>query len=310
MKRVLQLTLLAVGILPAAAVGQSPGPTLVFQSDFGTRDGAVASMKGVAASVSPDIPVFDLTHQIPPFDIWRAAYRLHQSARYWPPGTVFVSVVDPGVGTDRKSVVLRTESGHYFVTPDNGTLTLVAEDLGIAGVREIDEAENRRRESAGSHTFHGRDVYAYTGARLAAGVIGFEEVGPALPPEVVRIPHQGPEIADESLRGTIPVLDVRFGNVWTNIGGDLFRSFGGELGESYRVTIRRDGTIVHEEVMPFARTFGEVPPGEALLYLNSLGNLALGLNRASFADAHGIGSGPEWRVELRASESDPRDERP
>ena len=100
---------------------------LVYQTDFGLKDGAVAAMKGVAFSVSPELKQYDLTHEIPPFDIWQAAYRLQQTVSYWPSGTVFVSVVDPGVGSERKSVVAKTRSGHYIVTPDNGTLTLVAE---------------------------------------------------------------------------------------------------------------------------------------------------------------------------------------
>jgi len=115
---------------------------LVLQSDFGNKDVAVASMKGVAVGVSRDLDIYDLTHEIPAFNIWEASLRLAEVADYWPPGTVFVSVVDPGVGTERKSVVLKTKQGHYYVTPDNGSLTAVAEKYGIAAVREIDEAVN------------------------------------------------------------------------------------------------------------------------------------------------------------------------
>ena len=134
---------------------------VVFQSDFGLKDGAVSAMKGVAMGVSPDLKLFDLTHEIPAYNIWEAAYRMEQTVTYWPAGTVFVSVVDPGVGTERKSVVLKTKSGHFIVTPDNGTLTLIAASLGIEELREIDEAVNRRKGSEKSYTFHGRDVYAY-----------------------------------------------------------------------------------------------------------------------------------------------------
>ena len=147
-------------------------------------------MKGVAVSVAPDLAIYDLTHEIPAYNIWEAALRLDQSASYWPPGTVFVSVVDPGVGSERHSVVLKTRSGHYFVTPDNGTLTFVAESLGVEQVREIDEKANRLSRSGDSYTFHGRDVYAYTAARLASGVITFTEVGPDRGQEIVRIPYQ------------------------------------------------------------------------------------------------------------------------
>src|ERR1700748_1688015 len=162
----------------------SQNKIVVFQSDFGLKDGAVSAMKGVAMGVSPDLKLYDLTHEIPAYNIWEAAYRLEQTVRYWPTGTVFVSVVDPGVGTSRKSVVLKTNAGHFIVTPDNGTLTLIAQSEGIAAIREIDETVNRRKGSEKSYTFHGRDVYAYTAARLASGTISFEQVGKLLPNEV------------------------------------------------------------------------------------------------------------------------------
>ena len=158
-------------LLLGAACAGAADSALVIQTDFGTKDGAVAAMKGVAVGVDPHLPIFDLSHENTPYDIWEAAYRLKQSAPFWPAGTVFVSVVDPGVGTERASIVLQTKSGHYFVGPDNGTWTLVAEELGIAAVRRIDEKLNRRAGSEKSYTFHGRDIYAYTGARLASGRI-------------------------------------------------------------------------------------------------------------------------------------------
>src|ERR1700730_10086550 len=112
-----------------------PENAIVFQTDYGLKDGAVNAMKGVAISVDKDLKLYDLTHEIPPYDVWEAGYRLYQSAPFWPKGTVFVSVVDPGVGTKRRSVVLKSRSGHYFVSPDNGTLTLVSDDLGIEAIR-------------------------------------------------------------------------------------------------------------------------------------------------------------------------------
>ena len=288
------ILVLAFGLaFPASA--QQP---LVLQSDFGLKDGAVAAMRGVAATVSPGIPIHDLTHEIPTFNIWEAALRLDQTAEYWPPGTVFVSVVDPGVGTDRQSVVLKTETGHYFVTPDNGTLTFVAENLGIAAVREIDEAVNRRRDSEASYTFHGRDVYAYTGARLAAGVISFEQVGRELKPEVISIPYRKAAFRNGGLEGTIPILDVQFGNVWTNIPRETFRKLGLSHGDRAQVTIRHGDEKVFEARLPYAATFGDVQPGEPLIYLNSLDNVALALNRGNFAATHGIASGPEWSLRI------------
>src|SRR5690625_2845006 len=150
---------------------------LVLQTDFGLCDGAVSAMYGVALSVDPTLRIFDLTHEIPQYNIWEGSYRLYQTITYWPEETVFVSVVDPGVGTDRLSIVAKTNDNHYIITPDNGTLTHIAENIGIREVREIDETVNRLPNSGESYTFHGRDIYAYTGARLAAGIIRFEDVG-------------------------------------------------------------------------------------------------------------------------------------
>jgi hypothetical protein len=274
------------------------GSPLVFQSDFGTRDAAVAAMKGVAVGVSPELAIYDITHEIPPYNIWEGALRLVQAAEYWPEGTVFVSVVDPGVGTERKSIAMRSRSGHFFVTPDNGTLTFIAERLGVEEVREIDEAVNRLANSEESYTFHGRDVYAYTGARLAAGVISFEEVGRKLPARVVAIPYQEPELDDGALKGNIPILDVQYGNVWTNIDRQTFAKLGVEPGGTVSVRIRNGDEEIYDGRIPYHPTFGYVDVGEPLLYLNSLNNVSLAINQGSFADKHNVQSGASWNIEI------------
>ncbi|MFT3705099.1 MAG: S-adenosyl-l-methionine hydroxide adenosyltransferase family protein [Agriterribacter sp.] len=275
---------------------------VVFQSDFGLKDGAVSAMKGVANSVSVDLKLYDLTHEIPAYNIWEAAYRLEQTVRYWPAGTVFVSVVDPGVGTQRKSVVLKTNSGHFIVTPDNGTLTLIAESLGIAALREIDEAVNRRKDSEKSYTFHGRDVYAYTAARLAAGVISYEQVGKELPLSVVKIPYQQATLSVNTLKGNIPILDVQYGNVWTNIPSDLFNQLKIKPGDKLNVKIFNNNKQVYAGVMPFAQTFGAVSKGKPLAYLNSLLQLSFALNQGNFAAVYKISSGADWHVEVTAAQ--------
>jgi len=275
-----------------------PADPLVLQSDFGTRDAAVASMKGVAVSVAPDLAIFDLTHEIPAFNIWEASLRLAQTAEYWPKGTVFVSVVDPGVGTERKSVVLQTRSGHYFVSPDNGSLTAVAEQLGIEAVREIDEAVNRLANSERSHTFHGRDVYAYTGARLAAGLISFAEVGPELPPKVVMIPHQIPRYDHDRVYGDIEILDPQYGNVWSNIDRATFERLKLQPGDQARVSISHQDKAVWQGTVPYFSTFGQVAVGEPLIYFNSLDKVSLAINQGNFAATFHVGSGPGWVIEI------------
>ncbi len=276
---------------------------LVFQTDFGLKDGAVSAMKGVAMGVSADLKIFDLTHEIPAYNIWEAAYRLKQTAPYWPAGTVFISVVDPGVGSERKSVVLKTKSGHFFVGPDNGQFTLIAQSLGIAEIHEIDEVLNRRKNSEASYTFHGRDVYAYTGARLAAGIISQDKVGKRLKPEIVTIDFQKPVYENEMIRGNIPILDIQYGNVWTNIDTIVFKKLNLKYGEMLHVEIRKADQKIFEGDMPYVTTFSAVEKGKPLCYLNSLMNVSFALNQENFSAVNKVFSGPEWNVLIgKASE--------
>lgn len=275
---------------------QAQNGIVVFQSDFGVKDGAVSAMKGVAYGVSPELKLVDLTHEIPAYNIWEAAYRLYQTAPYYPTGTVFVSVCDPGVGTERKSVVLRTKSGHYFVTPDNGTLTLIAEQLGISEVRRIDEAFNRLKHSNESYTFHGRDVYAYTAARLASHTITFEQVGPTLPSEVVRIAYQKPEMTKGTIKGNIPVLDPQYGNVWSNIPRSLFQEWSLKPGSTVQVQVFHGKQNVYDKRVRLVNTFGEVALGADVAYFNSLLNFSLAVNQGNFSEKYKVQSGADWQL--------------
>jgi S-adenosylmethionine hydrolase len=284
------------GLVLCSSLARAHAP-LVLLTDFGTQDGAVSAMKGVAYSISQDLLVSDLSHDNP--SIFAGAYRLYQTEQFWPEGTVFVAVVDPGVGTKRLSVVLKTRTGRYFVGPDNGLLSLVAERDGIAGLRRIDERVNRRPGSGDSHTFHGRDVFAYTGARLAAGVIGFEQVGPELPPQsLISLAYRKPQRQGAKVSGIIPVLDVQFGNVWTNIPKALFDQLHIALGAPVHVRIFHQEQLVDDAVAPYQRTFGDVPAGRPLVYVNSLLNLAVALNQGNYAAAHKVESGPDWFIEI------------
>ncbi len=271
---------------------------LVFQTDFGIKNDSVASMKGVAFSVNPKLKIFDLTHDVEPFDIWEAGYWLNGVASYWPENTVFVSVIDPGVGTDRKSLVLKTKNNQYFVTPDNGTLTLVAESYGIDEVREIDEAVNRLKNSEKSYTFHGRDVYAYTGAKLASGAISFEEVGQKLPNEVVMIDYQKPELKEGMLYGIITVIDQPYGNIWTSIPRELFEKAEINLGDNIEVTITNEGNEIYKGVIPYVETFGKVEEGLPLCYMDSELNAAFAINMGNFSEEHQVYSGFNWVVTI------------
>lgn len=273
---------------------------LVIQSDFGLADGAVSAMYGVALSVDEDLSIYDLTHEIPQYDIWEASYRLIQTVDYWPSGTVFVSVVDPGVGSDRRSIVVRTVNGQYIVTPDNGTLTHVKRMLGIEGARIIDESINRLPNSGESYTFHGRDVYVYTAARLAAGIIDFDGVGPRTEVDTItELPIVEASEEKGLVSGTVDVLDVRFGSLWTNIPRKLFMDLGVKHGGRVEVSIENGKRLVYKNILTYTRSFADVNVGEGLVYVNSLDNMAVAINQGSFSKAYNIGTGTEWKISIR-----------
>jgi len=273
---------------------------LVFQTDFGLSDGAVSAMYGVALKVDPSLRIHDLTHDIPQYNIWEASYRLVQTIQYWPAETVFVSVVDPGVGSSRRSVAVRTSSGHIIVTPDNGTITHIKLHVGIEEARLIVEPNNRLSGSELSYTFHGRDVYAYTGARLASGGIALEDVGPAIAVEdLSELPHVKAAREGDVAAGTVDVLDVRFGSLWSSIPYSLFRDLGIEHGKRVEVAIRNDTREVYRNMIVYARSFADVSVGEPLVYVNSILNMAVAINQGSFSRAYNVGTGLTWKITPR-----------
>lgn len=273
---------------------------LVLQSDFGLVDGAVSAMIGVALQESRDLVVHNLTHDITPYNIFEGSYRLFQTVEYWPEGTTFVSVVDPGVGSKRKSVVALTEQNHYIVTPDNGTLSFIKKHVGIKAVREISEVANRRANTEHSYTFHGRDVYAYTGAKLASGHITFEEVGPELRVEdIVEIPTVPTELGQDFVKGAIDILDVRFGSLWTSITREEFYTLNPQFEDRFEVTIYNNDMLVYQNQVTYGKSFADVRIGQPLLYINSLYRVGLAINQGSFAKAYNVGVGQNWHIEIK-----------
>lgn len=273
---------------------------LVLQTDFGLADGAVSAMYGVAYSVCPDLRISNLTHDIPQYNTWEASYRLIQTVTYWPAGTVFVSVVDPGVGSARRSIAVKTAGGQFIITPDNGTLTHVKRMFGITEARIIDESTNRLPNSGESYTFHGRDIYAYTGARLASGIIDFSGIGPEIDPtSIEELPIIEATFEGEIATGTIDVLDVRFGSLWTNIPRALFLKTGIRHGQRVEITIENGTRVLYRNILVYAKSFADVYVGEPLVYVNSLDNMAVAINQGSFANAYNIGTGTNWKIQMR-----------
>ena len=272
-------------------------PILVFQTDFTYAEGAVSSMYGVVKTVDRELEIMDGTHQIPKFDTWSASYRLYQSLQFWPKGTIYVSVVDPGVGTKRRACVAKTVDGYYVVSPDNGSLTHLKKLVGIAQVREIDESVNRLKSTRGTSVFHGRDLFGYTAARLASGIIDFEGVGPAYPVEEVVEHHMPkPRIAPGKAEGIFEIEDPNFGNMWTNIPLEEFEQAGFSYGDTLHTSVCHGEETVLERDILFEKTFGCVDVSEPIIYNNELMKVSLAVSQGSFKEQYHAGFGPDWTV--------------
>lgn len=275
-------------------------PAVVMQTDFGVDNLSVSTMKGVCRRICPELDLFDATHAIRPFDVLAASDALVYTIPFWPAGTVFVSVVDPGVGTARRSCVAKLKNGCYLVTPDNGTLTYVKEQIGIEAVREIDETVNRYPTTRNVHIFHGRDVYAYCAGRLAAGVIDFEGVGPEYPVEdIVMAPYIRPTSENGVVSGMINEATEHFGLVGTNIPFPWLAENGMEYGCKVHVTIEHVGQIVYDEVIPLEKSFGYVEKGAALLLSSETSTVMLAKNLGNIVADYGLDYGAEWKLTVR-----------
>lgn len=277
-------------------------PILVYQTDFSYKEGAVCAMYGVVKSVDRDLEIIDGTHEIPKFDTWSASYRLFQSMSFWPRGTIFVSVVDPGVGTPRKACVAATSDGYFIVTPDNGTLTHIKRWMGIREIREIDEEVNRLKgkNTEAVSVFHGRDLFSYCAARLASGKITFEQVGPAYSPdEIVVHPIQEPIFGEEEVDGIFEINDPHFGNLWTNIPTQALLKAVFAYGEYLQLTIRHAGETRFSRRVLFHQSFGFAKKGDVIIYNNELMRAAVAVNQGSFCEDYDLGYGPDWSVNIK-----------
>lgn len=280
-------------------------PILVFNTDFTYAEGAVSAMYGVVKSVDRELEIIDGTHEIHKFDTWSASYRLFQTMKFWPEGTVFVSVVDPGVGTPRKASVAKTADGYYVVTPDNGSLTHLKEFVGITEIREIDENVNRLKGKGteGVGIFHGRDLFSYCAAKFASGIIDFEGVGPAYPVDEI-ITHEilKPELGDCYAKGIFEIDDPHFGNIWTNISLNDFKKAGFKYGDTVNLIITHEGNEVFNKDLLFEYSFGLCEKGDPMIYNNELMNISLAVNQGSFIDKYNVAAGADWIVEFRKVE--------
>ncbi|MBR3005942.1 MAG: SAM-dependent chlorinase/fluorinase [Erysipelotrichaceae bacterium] len=271
---------------------------LVFQTDFTYKEGAVAAMYGVVKSVDIDIVIITATHEIPQYDTWSASYRLYQYIDFWPKGTIFVSVVDPGVGTSRRACVAKTKNGYYIVTPDNGTLTHVDHYFGIEEVRVIDETVNRlhREDNGAVSIFHGRDLFGYCAARLASGIISYEEVGPAYDVnEIVRHEIYEAKIFDDRIEGMFEINDPNFGNLWTNVLLNDFKKMF-SMGENVHTVIYKNEEKVFDEKIPYFDSFGKAKAGSVMIYNNEINKMGLAQVVGNLCENYHLSYGEDYKV--------------
>jgi hypothetical protein len=224
--------------------------------------------------------------------------------KFWPVGTIFVSVVDPGVGTPRKASVALTTDGYYVVTPDNGSLTHLNKWVGITEIREIDESVNRLKGKGTEEVsiFHGRDLFSYCAARLASGIISFEGVGPDYPlSEIIEYPILEPKLEEARVSGIFEINDPNFGNLWTNIPLSMFKTAGFEFGDYLKIKVFHDDIEVFSEEILFHKSFGFAKKGDPMIYNNELMKISLSVSQGSFSGKYNIGYGSNWMVEFSKS---------
>ncbi|MEX1012012.1 MAG: SAM-dependent chlorinase/fluorinase [Balneolaceae bacterium] len=259
-------------------------PIITLTTDFGLKDHYVGVLKAVILGILPDAKLIDISHEIPPQDVMAGAWVVRNSASWFPNGTVHLVVVDPGVGTDRKPVALEID-GHYFVGPDNGIFSLIADDRNYKAC-----TLNRKefwRENL-SKTFHGRDIFAPVAAHLANGTV-LEELGDPLE-ELVTYRWAKPIADRDGIQGWIVHIDS-YGNLITNIPESMVR----EVASGRRVKIYIGNTILHE----MSSTFADVEEGEPAAYVGSAGMVEVAVNKGNAGELLSVRKGAQISIVLQ-----------
>lgn len=270
---------------------------VVMQTDF-TKDISVCTMQGVCMMVDPELKVFDSTHDMNCFDTYQASTSLSFVVDFWPAGTVFVSVVDPGVGTSRCACVAKLSNGSYVVTPDNGSLTHVKEYFGIDEVRVIDETKHRLQKTGKCNIFHGRDLFAYCVAKLASGIINFEQVGKKYPlEEMVLHAIKGAEVAQKYVKATIQGYDP-FGSAELSVLNAEFQKTGFAIGDKLKIKITTEDMVVFDEIVCYEKSFGYVEKGENVIFNDLASYVTIACNACMFAETYHLDPEKTYIVEI------------
>lgn len=280
------LLVLATVLLTACTVASSsPTPSsppaashpIAFMTDYGTKDFYVGAVKGVMRSINPNLQVFDITHEITSYDIHEGGVTLLLAARTWPNDTIFLAVVDPGVGTERRPIVAQTMDGKLFIGPDNGLFTLVLQEFGAKEVRQITN-EAWMRPGQRSDDFHGRDVFGPVAAWLSLGK-PFVEVGPVIA-DYVTLPIGVSRQEGRQLIGEVLWIDT-FGDMQVNITSAQAKQAGWVIGDQISARVGTASPFV----APFVNTYGDVPEGSSLIFQASTDFLELSINMGNMKEA-------------------------
>ena len=276
-------------------------PCIVWQTDFSLDWPFVATMKGVCKQVDASLECVDSTHTIEKFNVLEASQQLNYVKPFWPKGTVFVSVVDPGVGTPRKASVALLKDGNYVVTPDNGTLTHMYYNIGIEAIREIDETKNRYQGTESISVFHGRDLFAYTAAKLASGQITFEEVGESYSlDDIILLDYEylKADVKSEDVQGIVSNVSDPFGSIVFNILTEDFNRVGYHEGDYIHIVLENEQGVYFDENVLYAQSFGFVDIGQPVIFNSSSNYISIGLNQGSFKDVYQVKAGLQWKVQF------------
>jgi len=265
---------------PAQKESGAARPAIVFMTDFGTANDAVAICKAVIVGIAPDARLMDITHQVTPFQIEEASRFLAGVTPYYPAGTVFLVVVDPGVGTSRKAVAVKSKKGQYFILPDNGIISPVLDRDGLDSAREITNP-SWMIQAPVSSTFHGRDIFSPAAAHLAAGW-DFNLVGPEVS-QLIRLTPKSSTTTEKGIDGDIIGLDDPYGSLITDIPGEEFKKLGYNVGDKIQVLIDKKPVT-----LPYVKTFMDVPVGDSLLYIDSRGRVGIANNEGNYSKKFNI----------------------
>ena len=269
-----------------------PRPLIAFMSDLGTVDDSVGICKGLMLSVCPDANIVDICHAMKPFDVEQGSILIVDLPAYFPEHTIFATTTYPATGTSARSVAIRLPTGHTYVAPNNGLLTRVIDDYGYTEAYEVTSTEVIPAEP--EPTFFSREMVALPSAHLAAGY-PLNQVGrPMKDADIKRIQIPGSSVADGYVHGTITVIDLPYGNVWTSISRCVLLDNGVNLGHPLKILV--DGALTFE--LPLAKTFAEMEYQAPVTYINSRGYLSLALNAGDLAHRYNILRGMKVKVQI------------